>query len=133
MTPPIWRKLNLSNMQPKVVRAHQTIDAAGMIAGRLASRVAILLIGKHKASFTPNMDVGDFVEVENAGQMIFSGKKIVSTFKHSHSGYQGGLKSVSLKTLFAQDPAKLFKNMVSRMLPKNTHRVPRLKRLTVKK
>ena len=120
-------------MQPKVVRVHQKIDATGLIAGRLASKVAILLIGKHKASFTPNMDVGDFVDVENIGKMVFSGKKIVTTFKHTHSGYQGGLKSANLQTLFAKDPAKLFKNMVSRMLPKNTHRPLRLKRLSVKK
>ncbi|MFA6131603.1 MAG: 50S ribosomal protein L13 [Patescibacteria group bacterium] len=120
-------------MQPKVVRVHQKIDATGIIAGRLASQVATMLIGKHKASFTPNMDVGDFVDVENVGKMVFSGKKTDSTFKHTHSGYQGGLKTASLKTLFAKDPAKLFKSMVSRMLPKNTHRTPRLKRLTVKK
>jgi len=120
-------------MQPKVVRAHQKIDATGMIAGRLASQAAVFLIGKHKASFTPNMDVGDFVEVTNVGKMVFSGNKAVTTIKHTHSGYQGGLKSQNIQTLFAKDPARLFKNMVSRMLPKNTHRVTRLKRLTVKK
>lgn len=120
-------------MQPKVVRVHQKIDATGMVAGRLASQVAILLIGKHKASFTPNMDVGDFVEVTNVGKMIFTGKKMVKTMKHTHSGYQGGLKSANLQTLFAKDPARLFKNMVSRMLPKNTHRSLRLKRLIAKK
>jgi len=120
-------------MQPKVVRVHQKIDATGLIAGRLASQVAIFLIGKHKASFTPNMDVGDFVDVENIGKMVFSGKKMERTNKYTHSGYQGGLKTANIKTLFEKDPAKLFKNMVSRMLPKNTHRPLRLKRLTVKK
>ena len=120
-------------MQPKVVRVHQKIDASGMIAGRLASQVAILLIGKHKASFTPNMDVGDFVEVVNVGKMVFSGKKMVKTMKYTHSGYQGGLKTANLQTLFAKDPGRLFKSMVSCMLPKNSHRTLRLKRLTVKK
>jgi len=120
-------------MQPKVVRVHQKIDAAGLVAGRLATQVARLLIGKHKASFTPNMDVGDFVEIVNAGKMVFTGNKMVQHIKHTHSGYQGGLKSANVKTLFEKDPAKLFKNMVSRMLPKNTHRPLRLKRLSVKK
>lgn len=120
-------------MQPKIIRAHKRIDATGMVAGRLASEVAKLLIGKHKASFTPNMDVGDFVEVENVGQIIFSGKKMTRTVKHTHSGYQGSLKTQNIGILFAKDPIKLFRNMVSRMLPKNTHRTPRLKRLLIKK
>lgn len=120
-------------MKVKIVREHKKIDAAGKIAGRLASETAKFLIGKHKACFTPNLDVGDFVEVENVSKMIFSGKKVSRTVKHTHSGYQGGLKTANLQTLFATDPAKLFKNMVSRMLPKNTHRVLRLKRLTVTK
>lgn len=120
-------------MKVSIVREHKKIDATGKIAGRLASEVARLLIGKHKPSFTPNLDVGDFVEVENVGQLAFSGKKLVRTVKHSHTGYQGSLKTQNLKTLFSENPVKLFKNMVSRMLPKNTHRAIRLKRLTVKK
>ncbi|MFH1089561.1 MAG: 50S ribosomal protein L13 [Candidatus Uhrbacteria bacterium] len=120
-------------MQPKVVRVHQQIDATGLVAGRLATEVARLLIGKHKATFTPNMDVGDFVDITNAGKLVFTGKKLERTNKYTHSGYQGGLKTANLKTLFEKDPARLFKSMVSCMLPKNTHRPLRLKRLSVKK
>jgi large subunit ribosomal protein L13 len=118
-------------MKVKIVREHKKIDAAGKTAGRLASEVAKLLIGKHKPSFTPNLDVGDFVEIKNVGQLVFTGKKLVRTVKHSHSGYQGSLRTKNLKTLFSENPVKLFSNMVSRMLPKNTHRPLRLKRLTV--
>jgi large subunit ribosomal protein L13 len=120
-------------MSLKVTRDHHKINAADMIAGRLASRIAILLMGKHKAGFNPNVDAGDFVEVENVGRLVFSGRKLFQTKKHTHSGFQGGLKSQTIKELMAKDPAKFFKNMVSRMLPKNTFRAPRLKRLTVKK
>ncbi|MFH1252902.1 MAG: 50S ribosomal protein L13 [Candidatus Uhrbacteria bacterium] len=117
----------------KIVRQHQKIDATGRVPGRLATEVAKILIGKNKASFTPNLDVGDFVEVTNISKIVFSGKKAERTVKHTHSGYQGGLKTATIKTLFEKNAAKLFKNMVSRMLPKNTHRPLRLKRLKVTK
>lgn len=120
-------------MAVKIIRQHQKIDAAGKVPGRLATEVAKILIGKNKAAFTPNLDVGDFVEVENISKMVFSGKKTTRTVKHTHSGYQGGLKTETIKTLFEKNPVRLFKNMVSRMLPKNTHRTPRLKRLIVTK
>jgi large subunit ribosomal protein L13 len=120
-------------MSVKVERQHQKIDAAGKTPGRLATQVATLLIGKNKASFTPNIDGGDFVEVGNISKLVFSGKKNTRTVKHTHSGYQGGLKTENLQTLFTKDPVKFFRNVVSRMLPKNTHRTPRLKRLTVTK
>jgi len=120
-------------MTVKVERKHHKIDADGKIAGRLATEVARILIGKHKASFTPNIDGGDFVEISNPSKMVYSNKKAGREVRYSHSGYQGGLKTTSLKTLFEKDSFKLFKRMVSRMLPKNSHRTPRLKRLTVAK
>lgn len=120
-------------MTVKVERQHHKIDATNRVAGRLASEVARLLIGKHKATFMPNLDQGDFVEVNNTTKLVFTGKKLQRTMKHHHSGHQGGLKSQNLKTLFEKDPVKLFKQMVSRMLPKNSHRPLRLKRLIVKK
>lgn len=120
-------------MSVKVDRQHKKIDAAGRVAGRLATEVARILMGKNKASFTPNIDGGDFVEITNVSKIVFSGKKGSRTVKHTHSGYQGGLKTQNIKTLMEKDPVKFFKNMVSRMLPKNTHRTPRLKRLNVTK
>ncbi|HBR80751.1 MAG: 50S ribosomal protein L13 [Candidatus Uhrbacteria bacterium GW2011_GWE2_45_35] len=119
-------------MPVKVERKHKTIDATDRVPGRLATEVARILIGKNKAAFTPNLDVGDFVEITNVSKMSFSGKKLERTEKHHHSGYLGGLKTQTLGTLFNKDPARVFKQMVSRMLPKNTHRTPRLKRLTFK-
>jgi large subunit ribosomal protein L13 len=120
-------------MPAKIERKHHKIDATGKVPGRLAAEVAKILIGKNKAAFTPNLDVGDFVEISNVSKMEFSGKKLERTVKHKHTGYLGGLETQRLGVLFAKNPIKVFQNMVSRMLPKNTHRTPRLKRLIITK
>ncbi|RJQ33226.1 50S ribosomal protein L13 [Candidatus Parcubacteria bacterium] len=110
---------------------HQ-IDAKGMIAGRLASKIAVLLQGKHKTTYQPNVDGGDIVEVSNVDKLKFSGKKLEQKLYHRTSGYPGGIKTDSLKKRMAENPGKLFHDMVKDMLPKNKLRATMIKRLIIK-
>ena len=112
-------------------RMIHTIDAAGQTPGRLATHIATLLIGKHKPSFAPNVDAGDAVTVVNAGQLRVTGKKMEQKVYHHHTMYPRGLKALPARTLFAEDPSDMLRRAVSRMLPKNTHRPERLKRLKI--
>lgn len=107
------------------------VDAAGQILGRLASDIAIHLIGKHKPSFQPHLDDGDIVEVTNIKDIKITGKKLDQKKYYHHSNYPGGLKEEVMGEVFATDPARVLKLAVSRMLPKNKHRVERLKRLKI--
>ena len=110
-------------------RKTYTIDASGKILGRLASEIAILLRGKHKPSFQPNEDAGDFVIVKNVSEIRVTGKKMEQKKYYHHSGYLGGLKEISLKELFAKDPAQVLRIAVSKMLPRNKLRRKQIKRL----
>jgi len=107
------------------------IDAEGKIAGRLASRVASLLIGKSLPCYTPNNVPPIFVVVVNVGKLQFTGKKMKDKIYFSHSGRPGGLKKRSLGELFREDPAVLFVRIVSKMLPKNKLRTRQLAHLKV--
>ena len=111
-------------------RKTHTIDAEGRTLGRLATEVAILLHGKHKPDFQPNEDMGDFVTIKNVDQIRFTGKKMEKKKYYRHSGFPGGLKEISLKKLFAKNPAKVFKVAVLGMLPKNKLRQKQIKRLS---
>lgn len=106
-----------------------TIDATDKVLGRLASKIAILLQGKHKPSFLPNKDMGDFVIVRNVAKIKLTGKKIEQKKYYRHSGYLGGLKEIPIKKILAQKPGELLRKAVSGMLPKNRLRKIRLKRL----
>ncbi len=108
------------------------VDASGKTLGRLASDIASHLIGKHKPSFQSHLDVGDIVEVENASQMVITGKKLDQKNYYRHSLHPGGIKETPMSKLFVESPAKVLELAVSRMLPRNKHRVERLKRLTIK-
>lgn len=112
-----------------IQRNKHQLDAANKIAGRLASQAAVLLMGKPKTGYRPNLDIGDYVEVANVAKLKFSGKKISQKIYYRTSGYPGGITATPLKKIFAEQPAKLFKMMVRRMLPKNKLRAARLKRL----
>lgn len=112
-------------------RAKHTIDAQGKIAGRLATQIAIWLQGKHKASYNPRIDGGDFVIVTNVKDMKFSGKKLAAKVYHSFSGYPGGIRNIKLDVLMAKNPAKALEQIVINMLPNNRLRKARLKRLTI--
>lgn len=95
------------------------VDAAGESLGRLASRVAYLLRGKHKTNFTPHVDCGDYVVVINASQIALSGKKVFAKEYISHTGYPGGQRFVTPEQLLDKQPTKVVENAVRGMLPKN--------------
>ena len=95
------------------------VDADGQTLGRLASRVAILLRGKHKPSFTPHVDCGDNVIVINAEKIILSGNKWGDKTYIRYTGYPGGKRSLTANELFVKDPARLVEKSIKGMLPKN--------------
>ena len=95
------------------------IDAEGQTLGRLASRVAILLRGKHKPNFTPHVDCGDNVIVINAEKINLSGNKWNDKTYIRHTGYPGGQRSLTANEMFGKDPARLVEKSVKGMLPKN--------------
>ena len=107
------------------------VDAAGQVLGRLATDIATRLIGKHKPSFRPHIDAGDIVIVENVKDMKITGKKLDQKNYYRHSGFPGGVKTKPMDELFEENPAKVLEFAVSRMLPKNKHRMERLKRLKI--
>jgi large subunit ribosomal protein L13 len=95
------------------------IDAEGQILGRLASKVAQVLLGKHKPTFTPGVQLGDGVIVVNAQKIRVTGKKLTDKMYYSHSGYPGGLKSISLRDQLAKHPDRVIRAAVWGMLPHN--------------
>lgn len=101
-------------------RAWYVVDAQGEILGRLASRIAHVLRGKHKPMYAPHMDVGDHVIVINAGGVQLTGSKGAQSLAYRHSGFPGGLKSVPFARLLAESPEKLVERSVRGMLPKNS-------------
>jgi large subunit ribosomal protein L13 len=103
----------------EVERKWHLIDAKGKILGRLASRVAVLLRGKHKPTFTPNVDTGDHVVIINASQITLTGDKFKSKTYHHHTGYPGGLKSITADRLHEKKPTELLSKAIRGMLPKN--------------
>lgn len=115
----------------EVKRQWLEIDASQYTLGRLASRVASLLRGKHKPIFTPHMDVGDFVAVVNAEKVKFSGRKLLQKKYFTFSGYPGGIKSRLLRDLMVKSPDRVIFAAVRRMLAPNRLRKPILKRLKI--
>ncbi|HCM36869.1 MAG: 50S ribosomal protein L13 [Candidatus Wildermuthbacteria bacterium RIFCSPLOWO2_02_FULL_47_9c] len=114
-----------------IERETHTIDAKDKRFGRLASRIALLLRGKHKPEFALHKDVGDFVVVKNAEQMQFSGRKFAQKVYYRHSGYLGNLRQVQLQKLFAARPGEVLRKAVWGMLPKNKLRPKQIRRLSV--
>lgn len=110
-------------------RETHIIDATGKPLGRLATQVSVLLLGKNKPQFDPSRDVGDFVVVKNIEKVKITGKKLEQKKYYRHSGYLGGLKEMTLKKRLEQDPKKLFRDVVAKMLPKNKLRKKFLRRL----
>ena len=95
------------------------VDASEYELGRLATRIAVILRGKHKPAFTPHVDTGDFVVVVNASQVKLTGRKLDQKSYHAYSGYVGGLKSIDARTVRADDPERMIRQAVKGMLPKN--------------
>lgn len=103
----------------EIERSWWLVDASGQTLGRLATRIATLLEGKHKPTYSPHIDVGDHVVVVNAGQVKVSGNKLVQKRYYRHSNYPGGLKEESLETLLARKPELVIERAVKGMLPQN--------------
>lgn len=103
-----------------VARKWYVIDAAGVPLGKTAAKAAHILNGKHRVDYTPHVDCGDFVVIVNAEKAILTGKKLEQKKYYHHSGYIGGLKEVSYKTLMATKPELAMQLAVKGMLPKNS-------------
>ncbi|MCC7500095.1 MAG: 50S ribosomal protein L13 [Bryobacterales bacterium] len=102
-----------------IERKWHVVDAQDVVLGRLASQVAMILMGKHKPSYTPFLDTGDHVIVINASRVRLTGRKEEQKIYRQHSGYPGGLREVSARKMRATRPIKLIEDAVAGMLPKN--------------
>ena len=107
------------------------LDASDQVLGRLSTKIAVLLMGKHKRDFTPNMDCGDFVVVTNTDKVRITGNKTEDKFYFRHSGYAGGAKTIPYKRQMENDSTKVLELAVKRMLGDNTLRGRRMKRLRI--
>jgi large subunit ribosomal protein L13 len=112
----------VSTYSPKpgdITRAWHVIDATDIVLGRLATHAATLLRGKHKPTYAPHMDTGDFVVIVNAEKIAVSGNKRTDKFVYRHSGYPGGLRARSVGEMIEKYPDRLVEKAVKGMLPKN--------------
>jgi len=107
------------------------IDATNIPVGRLATRIAVLLRGKNKPTFQPNVDGGDSVIVKNAAKIKFTGRKLEQKDYYRHTMHPGGIKRTPAKKLLAKDPGAVIRLAVKRMLPDNRQRTNLMKRLTI--
>jgi large subunit ribosomal protein L13 len=103
----------------EIERQWHVIDAADVVLGRLATHAATLLRGKHKPTFAPHVDTGDFVVIVNAGKVALTGNKRQTKIAYRHSGYPGGLKRVSYDELLSKRPEQAIELAVKGMLPHN--------------
>ncbi|HEX4743478.1 MAG TPA: 50S ribosomal protein L13 [Candidatus Limnocylindria bacterium] len=103
----------------EISRQWRVVDADGATLGRLSTRVATLLRGKHKATFTPHLDTGDPVVIVNAAKIRVTGKKLTDKFYSRHSGYPGGYRAESLEDLLKRRPTEVVRHSVRGMLPRN--------------
>jgi large subunit ribosomal protein L13 len=124
----------MKTYQPKekeVRRSWHLIDAKGEILGRLATKIAVLLTGKVKPTYSTHMDMGDFVVVLNGEKVEVTGKKSTQKVYRSHSGYSGGLKEVSFKRMLDTHPERILERAVLGMIPDNRLKKGRMARLKV--
>jgi large subunit ribosomal protein L13 len=105
--------------QAEIERDWYVVDAEGQTLGRLASRIAPILKGKHKPVYTPHLDCGDYVIIVNAEKVRVTGRKLDQKFYYRHSGYPGGLKSISLRDQLNRYPERVLQAAIRGMLPKN--------------
>lgn len=107
------------------------LDAQGQNLGRLATRIASILLGKHKPNFTPGVDTGDYVVVINAAGVTVTGNKLNDKFYYRHSNYPGGLKAISLRDQLAKHPDRVLRSAVWGMLPHNKRSRQVIKKLKI--
>lgn len=119
------------NQNSKIERKWHVFDASEENFGRLSSKIAMILRGKNKATFTPHIDAGDNVVVINADKVKYSGKKATGKIYYHHSGYLGGMKETALKDQIEKDSREVIRSAVYGMLPKNKLRAEMMKRLRV--
>jgi large subunit ribosomal protein L13 len=116
-----------ADVQPEWI----VIDAADVVLGRLASQTAALLRGKHKPTFAPHMDMGDFVIIVNAEKVALTGAKLEKKMAYRHSGYPGGLTATSYTEMLEKHPTRAVEKAVRGMLPKNSLGRAQIKKLKV--
>ena len=116
---------------PTLKRKVVEIDATGKVVGRLATRIATMLVGKHRADYVPHIDSGDIVKVSNVDKIVFTGKKWEQKVHFSTSNRPGGLKRMPVSKLREQNPGQVLRHAVKYMLPKNRTQAARLKRLII--
>lgn len=114
-----------------ITRETIEIDATDTAVGRVAAQIAKALMGKHKPTFERHIDNGDFVVVNNAAKVKFTGRKLEQKDYYRHTQYPGGLRRTPMKHVFVDDPAEVIRKAVYGMLPKNKLRNGMLKRLTI--
>jgi len=107
------------------------VDAKNQVLGRLTNQIARLLMGKHKPTYTPSVDCGDYVVVKNAGDVALTGNKRKAKLYRWHTGWMGGLKTLTAQQMFERDPRRVVSLAVKGMLPKNPIRETRLGRLRI--
>jgi large subunit ribosomal protein L13 len=131
---PIRRQITVRTYSPKpadIQREWHVIDATDVVLGRLAVQTATLLRGKHKPTFAPHVDAGDFVIIVNADKVALTGDKATKKLAYRHSGYPGGLSSIPFGELLEKDPRRAIEKAVWGMLPKNRLGRQMLKKLKV--
>lgn len=117
------------NRMNQISRKYHLFDAKGMILGRLATEIALILSGKNRVDYTPHIDAGDFVVVINTDKIDVTGGKEKKKVYYSFSGYPGGIHSITLEKLREKDSRKIIEKAVYGMLAKNKLRSPRMARL----
>ena len=124
----------MTSYMPKpgeVAAQWHVVDATDQVLGRLASRIAMILQGKNKPTYTPHVDTGDFVVVVNAEKIAVTGKKLDDKLYHRHSGYPGGLKSRPLRDELERRPTEVLRKAVKGMLPRNRLARAQIRKLKV--
>ncbi len=125
------KTFSLSAEKAHAQRQWLLVDAEGQTLGRLATRIATLLRGKHKPTYTPHVDNGDYVVVINCGKVQITGDKLNAKEYHRHSGYPGGLTSVALREQLERFPDRVLRDAVKGMLPKTRQGRAQLSKLKV--
>lgn len=117
--------------QDEITRSWYLVDAAGQNLGRLATRIAGVLLGKSKPEFTPGVDVGDFVIVINAEKIAVTGNRLDQKIYYRHSGYPGGLKQITLRNQLDKFPDRVIRSAVRGMIPRNRFGRKLIKKLKI--
>jgi len=115
----------------EITREWLLVDANDQTLGRLATKIAALLLGKHKPNYTPGVDNGDYVVVINAERVRVTGRKLDQKVYYRHSGYPGGLRSVTLRERLQRNPERVIRDAVWGMLPKNSYGRKLIRKLKV--